>query len=294
MSLDDRTILVVGGTGFLGQPVVWTLDHFGFPVRILSRDTNKARQIFGNHFDIVKGDIEDAGSLQAALDGCYGVHISLKGSGSAEDIDRMEHQGTSRIIAAAKEKNVRRVSYLSGASTSPERFWFPPTRAKYMAEQAIINSGLEYAIFRATWFMESLPLFVRGDKAILMGKQPFKWHWIAAEDYAKIVAQAFMHDDPPNGIFNVFGPEEYTTREALEIYCALINPQIKIMTMPIGLLKFIAAITFNRELKDVLPLMEYFENNGELGNSANTDELFGQPKITLENWCKCYKERIKQ
>ena len=94
MPVDDKLILVVGATGFLGQPVVQALDYFGFPIRLLSRDPEKASKIFGKHHDIVKGDIADYESLKAAVEGCYGVHINLKGGPKKRDFDRIEHRGT--------------------------------------------------------------------------------------------------------------------------------------------------------------------------------------------------------
>ncbi len=43
---------------------------------------------------------------------------------------------------------------------------------KYRAEQAIIQSGIPYLIFRPTCFFESLGLMVRNGKAMVIGKHP--------------------------------------------------------------------------------------------------------------------------
>jgi uncharacterized protein YbjT (DUF2867 family) len=293
LPLDDRKILVVGATGFLGQPVVWSLDHFGFPIRIFSRNRDKAVEIFGKHFDIAAGDIHDDDSLRRALDGCYGVHINLKGGPKPEDFNRIEHQGTARIVEAALRQGVKRITYLSGASLSRDRLWFPPTRAKYNAEQTIIKSGLEYGIFRATWFMESLPLFVKGKQAIIIGKQPEKIHWLAAEDYARMVAMAYMIEEPLKETFIVWGPDEYTFREALQILVQHLDNEIKVTNVPIWVLKLIATVTFTKQFREALPLMQYFEKNGELGDPEKTDNLLGHPQITLKDWFQSYKEQIK-
>ena len=290
MVLDDRLILIVGATGFLGQPVVYMLDHFGFPLRLLSRDPDKAAKIFGSQFDIVKGDIADHESLEKAAEGCYGVHINLKGGPRPKDFDRIEHRGTAASVKAAVKQGVTRITYLSGASVARDRLWFAPVKAKYNAEQAIIKSGLEYAIFRATWFMESLPLFVRDNQATVMGRQPQGIHWLAAEDYARMVAGAYLSDGPLNNIFSTWGPEEYTFNKALEIFCSINYPNVKVHNVPLGVLRFFAAITFSRPLKEVLPLMKYFEKYGETGDPTSTDELLGASQITLEEWCRRYKQ----
>ena len=293
MANDNKTILVIGGTGMLGQPVVHILDYFCFPVKILTRSLDKAEKIFGKHFEIVKADISDYESLKNALDGCYGVHINLKGGPKPKDFDRVEHLGTAAIIRAAKEMGVKKVTYLSGCSVARERCGHAMNKSKYNAEQVIINSGLEYSIFRATWFMESLPLFIRGSQATVMGKQPHKLHWLAAEDYAKMVAKSYLQKEASNKIFTVFGPEEYTMKEALQIFCEIINPEIKVSNVPIGVLSFIAVIAFSKQLKEALPVMKYFEKTGEYGDPSEADELLGNPQITLEEWSKAYKENME-
>lgn len=270
----------------LGQPVAQSLMKFGLMVRVFSRSEQKAKELFGDDYEIASGDISDIDSLRNALKDCYGVHINLKGGPKPKDYDRIEHKGTAAIVKAASEVGVKRITYLSGATVSKEQCWFAGTKAKYNAEQAIMRSGLDYTIFRATWFMESLPLFIRGNQASVMGKQPHKLHWLAAEDYARMVSKAYLFDEAANKIFYTFGPETYTMKEALEVFCRIINPDIKVTMVPLGVLSFFAKITFSKQLKEVLPLMRYFEKTGEQGDPFPTDEIFGAPQITLEQWSK--------
>lgn len=275
---------MVGGTGLLGRPVALSLIKFGFPVRVLTRDTERARRIFEDAVEIYQGDIFDSGSLAAAMAGCYGVYINLKGGPNPKDFERIEHRGTAIVARAAADHGVKRIAYLSGTSVAPERTWFPATRAKLKAEKAIIDCGLEYTIFRATWFMESLPFFVRNGQATVMGRQPHKFHWLAAEDYAKMVARSYLLDDAVGKILFAWGPEAYTFEEALEIYCKQTAPDMKVTTVPLGVLSFFAMITFSRPLKEILPLMRYFEKVGEAGDPAEADEILGGPTVTLERW----------
>jgi uncharacterized protein YbjT (DUF2867 family) len=290
MELFNKRILVVGATGMFGQPVARSLRRFRFTVRVFSRSEDKARKMFDDDFEFACGDISDIDSLKDALKDCYGVHINLKGGPRPEDYDRIEHKGTSTILKAASELGIKRITYLSGATVSKEQCWFAGTRAKYDAEQAIIRGGLNYTIFRATWFMESLPLFVRGNQASVMGKQLHKLHWLAADDLAKMVSKTYLLDEAVNKIFYVFGPEAYTMKEALEIFCGIINPKIKVTTVPLNVLSFFAKITFSKQLKDVLPMMRYFEKVGESGDPSQTDEILGEPQVTLEQWSKAFRK----
>ena len=80
-----KKILVLGGTGMLGGPVAQRLRADGFDVRLLARDPEKAHAAFDDAsegaagFEIVAGDVSDLGSLERALQGCDGVHISVGG-----------------------------------------------------------------------------------------------------------------------------------------------------------------------------------------------------------------------
>src|SRR5262245_37664526 len=102
----EKTILVVGGTGMLGQPVSHCLKEAGFRVRIMTRDRHKASALFDGSFEIAAGDPSDSGCLEQALDGCSGVHISLP--------TQVEQQVAEMVAQLAARHGVERISYISG------------------------------------------------------------------------------------------------------------------------------------------------------------------------------------
>ena len=73
----QKTILVIGATGTLGEPVARCLKEDGFHVRVLTRDKNKAKKLFDESFEITEGNVTDVQSLEQPLKGCWGVHINL-------------------------------------------------------------------------------------------------------------------------------------------------------------------------------------------------------------------------
>ena len=62
-----QSILVVGGTGMLGEPVARQLCAAGHHVRIFTRSAEKAAARFGADYEIVAGDVEDRAALASAL-----------------------------------------------------------------------------------------------------------------------------------------------------------------------------------------------------------------------------------
>ncbi|MCJ7532097.1 MAG: NAD(P)H-binding protein [Anaerolineales bacterium] len=171
-------ILVIGGTGMLGEPVPRQLQADGYQVRILTRSPQKATARLGKSYELAVGDVDNPSLLEAALQGCDGVHISLDGG---KDYD-LERRGGVNVAGAAVKAGVKRITYLSGASVAEENCWYPGTKAKFLAEKAIRESGIPYTIFNAGWFMESLSRFVHGERAFVIGKQPNATPWITAED----------------------------------------------------------------------------------------------------------------
>ncbi len=282
----NKRILVVGGTGMLGEPVARQLQTDGFDVRILSRSPKQARAKFGADFEIYEGDIQDGVSLSRALEGCAGVHVNLKGGPTPEDYDRIEYQGTRAVARAAKQAQVRQITYLSGYTIQEKNALSPSTIAKFKAEQAVRASGIPYTIFRATWFVESLPDFVQGKWGLVIGKQAHRLHWLAASDYARMVSRSYQTPGALNKELYIYGPQAFTMAEALKTYCGIVDPLVRVATIPIWLLSLLGRITFNVELRSIAELLAYYDKIGEEGDPREANELLGAPATTLQQWCE--------
>lgn len=279
-----QTILVVGGTGLLGQPVARGLNDDGFRVRIMTRNAQKARAFFDDSFEVFEGDPLDAGCAEAALRGCQGVHISLP--------TEVEQQAAETVAKMAPGQGVKRITYVSGATVAEENRWFPVVDRKFLAEKAIRASGLAYTIFCPTWFMEILPVFVVQGRASVLGKQHCPYHWIAAEDFARMVSAAYGPGATASQRVIVHGPEAIRMQEALRRYCAAVHPEIKqVSTMPMWMVRLLATLTRNPELKGAGELMSYFDKVGEGSNPATADSLLGTPTTTLDAWLKTRHEK---
>jgi uncharacterized protein YbjT (DUF2867 family) len=280
----EKTILVIGGTGMLGQPVAHSLKAAGFQVRIMTRDLQKAHKSFDNSFELVAGDPMDPGRLEEALKGSHGVHISLP--------TEVEQPVAETVANAASRHGVERISYISGATVAEENRWFPMVNRKFLAEKAIREAGISYTILCPTWVMESLPLFVNQGRASVLGKQPHLYHWVAAKDIARMVSTAYGLGEEAIGRFIVHGPEAVRMHEALSRYCAAFHPDIKeVSSMPIWLVKLLATLTRNKELKGAGELMSYFEKVGEGNNFPKVNDILGTPTMTLDAWLQKRKAR---
>jgi uncharacterized protein YbjT (DUF2867 family) len=273
----SRTILVLGGTGLLGEPVARQLQRDGFQVRIMARDTEQAREKFGEAFDIVAGDATNREAIQEALSGCYGVHLSL--SGEAERI------AAALVAQLAHDQGIKHITYISGCTALKENEWFPLTADKLCAERDIKESGVDYTIFAPTWPMEMLTRYARDGKPLLIGKMAGPFHFFAVDDLAQMVSAAYQTEAALNKRLIIHGPEGFSFPDALLRYCAVFHPEVtRISSMPVWLVRVMSAAMRNDLMRFGADLAGYFDRVGELGDPSEANALLGAPTTTLDDW----------
>ncbi|MGH9052349.1 MAG: NAD-dependent epimerase/dehydratase family protein [Acidimicrobiia bacterium] len=150
------TVLITGGTGFVGRAILQELLSGGREVRALSRATRSSARLRRLGADPVRGDILDYQSLVKAMQGCEVVyHAAGLNAFCLPDpgpLFRLNVDGSRNVVRAAAATGVHRVVYTSSAATlgeakgtvgsedSPHRGWFLSQyeRSKYQAEQAVL------------------------------------------------------------------------------------------------------------------------------------------------------------
>ncbi len=285
-------VLVIGATGMLGKPVAERLLSAGISVRVLARNPEKAARLLGDAYEIVSGDVVKPDTLPAALEGCKGVHINLSSGSDISLCEPVEHRGTAAVAQAASRAGIERLTYISGIGVGPGSK-FLPVKAKFAAEEAVRRSGVSYTVFRPSWFMESLPLFVRGKRIIQIGRQPHPWRWIAARDYAEMVYRAHVKGDYRDMTAYTVGPEALTLSEAVRVYIKIVQPELKALRIPLPLAKFFAAVTFKTELRGAVKMMTFFEEQPEvIPETMQTGFALLQGETTLEQWCRQQVEAV--
>lgn len=278
-------ILVVGATGMLGEPVARRLLSDGWRVRCLARDPARARAHLGDAFEFVAGDVTEPASLDAAFDGCAALHLNLRGGNTVASYQRVEVEGAAHCVAAARRHGLTRITYLSGSgSTAPGLERHFPVRVKRDVETTLARGGVGWTVFRATHFMESLPLFVRDGRATLLGRQPHSLHYVAAADYARMVSRALDLQAAAGAALHIWGPQAFTMREALSRYLAARHPSLRIGQLPIPLGRLLARLSGNRDLAFACELFAAFAAIGEAGDPAPANLMLGAPTTTLERW----------
>jgi len=281
----EKRVLVLGGTGMLGEPVARNLKQDGFQVRIMTRNLEKALKLFDDSFEKVTGDVSDASDIEKALNGCYGVHINLQPS--------IELSAAENILKVASRVGLQRITYISGATTFIENPKIPLAIRKLKVEKLIEEIGIPYTFFCPTGAMENILSMVRGNRATVIGKKPVYVHWFAVDDLGRMVAKSYNTEGAVNKKLCIHGPEKLSSREALNRYCSAIHPEIKkISSIPFWFAKIIAVMTKNESLKNDVPVMAYFAKVGEPGDPTEANNILDAPTTTLDEWIKKRKSKI--
>jgi len=141
------------------------------------------------------------------------------------------------LINAAKKAGVRRIVNISITNpgvNSP----FPYFRGKALVDQAVMDSGLSYAIIRPTvifgkgdilinniaWLLRKFPVFA------VPGRGDYKIQPIFVEDLAEIAAAAGGEDK--NLVIDAIGPETFTFSEMVRLIAQKIKRRVLVVPMP--------------------------------------------------------------
>ena len=280
-----KKILVIGGTGLIGRPVVEQLLADGFDVTIGSRSPGHVQDIFGNRFTAIPIDLTEPTTIPKAIADQDAIHVSLPSGPRFKDCFRTEYQGIINLMSNVGESNLKRISYLSGDSVTPDET-FPPVRAKWLAEEPIRSGDIPYSIWRPTWFAETLTKLARFGTIAMIGKGEVGAHWLTGRDFGRWVSKSMNEPKADNQTFNPYGQEWLSMKEAVEIYRDICFPLRPIASSPIGMVSFIGKTLRNWDMWFGAEMFRFLESVGERGDPTTGNELFGKMSQTVEDFAR--------
>lgn len=218
---NGRTILVTGATGQQGGAAARRLLKDGWKVRALVRDPKKksAQDLAASGVELVKGDLYNRGSIEAALKSVYGAfsvqNFWLPDVGYEGEVK----QGT-LLADAAKATGVQHFVY-SSVGAAHRGMGQKHFDSKWKIEQHIRNLGIPHTILRPVAFMEnykrSRPQISNGDFSSF-GLRPEKTlQLIAVDDIGTFAAIAFAKPEEFLGKTIELAGDELTEPQMAEI-----------------------------------------------------------------------------
>src|SRR3954468_16639513 len=157
--------LVTGATGKVGNAVARALHRRGDRVRVMARDPDAARAVLPDDVEVVRGDVTDAESVRAAVEGCELVFNAMgipeQWLPDAAEFERVNARGTETVVRAAREAGVRRVVQTSTIDV------FHAEPGERFDETVVATEPKGTAYERSKQHAEELALAARGDMELV-------------------------------------------------------------------------------------------------------------------------------
>jgi len=226
--------VVTGSFGYTGKYVTRRLLAMGKRVTTLTGRPDRHNP-FGDQVSVAPFNFDNPVELARSLRGAttlyntYWVRFSHGGVSFERAVEN-----TKTLIKAAEEAGAHRIVHVSITNASADST-LPYFRGKGLLEQAILQSGLSYAIIRPTvifgaedilinniaWLLRRFPVFV------VPGAGDYRLQPIFVEDMARIVVNAGQQDD--NVIIDAIGPDIYTFDELVRLIAEKVRSRARII-----------------------------------------------------------------
>ena len=226
--------VVTGAFGYTGRYITRRLLAMGRRVKTLTGHPDRPNP-FGDRVSVAPFHFDDPAALARSLEGAttlYNTYWVRFSHGRVTFEQAVEN--TKRLIRAAEEAGVRRLVHISITNPSPQSP-LPYFRGKGLLEQAIVQSGLSYAIIRPTvifgaedilinniaWLLRRFPVFV------IPGTGDYRLQPIFVEDVARIAVEAGQGRE--NVIVDAVGPDIFTFDQLVRLIAEKVHSRARIV-----------------------------------------------------------------
>ena len=227
-----NTVTITGAFSYTGKYATRLLLDRGYRVRTLTSHPDR-KNPFGRNVEVFPYNFDHPDELRENLRGTstlintYWVRFP-RGESTFESAVR----NTRTLISAAKNAGVQRIVHVSIANPSTESP-LAYYRGKAQLEEAVMNSGLSYAILRPTvifgtedilinnitWFVRRFQVFaIPGDGRY--GLRP-----IYVEDMAGLIVDVAGQTN--NTVIDAVGPETYASEDLVLLIAGMVGRSVK-------------------------------------------------------------------
>ena len=230
MSSISRGIVITGANGFVGKNLRNFLHKKKINVLGISRKNFRKH---ASEVKIISTNILDP-KLQTKLKN-YDALVHLIGIGRQSPKSTFKEINlnlTKNVIKACKNAGIKKIIFISGLGVSKnnQSDYFV---SKYMAEREIMNSGLDYTIFRASYIMgktdhltKILSIQIKKGIIVIPGSGKYRLQPIFVLDVAKIILEAVLEKKFSKKILDLAGPQKISFEDFVNLFAK--NTKIKI------------------------------------------------------------------
>lgn len=243
-------IFVTGASGFVGGYVLEVLQNAGHHITVLVRPGSEHKLPADFSGEIISGNVFDFSFPPQSDAVVHLIGILRPNFWRADTFEKLHFCATKVVVDGAVTAGAKRFLTVSANGVKPHGTAYQ--RTKYMAEQYLRNSGLEWTIFRPSVLFgdpahpsgdvgkpefSSLlyrqlvklplpaPMFYPGMAIRQAGR--FKLQPAYVGDLAKGIAAALINDPSAGKVYHMGGPEKLMWREIIDTITSAVGKRRK-------------------------------------------------------------------
>ncbi|QDI88836.1 NAD-dependent epimerase/dehydratase family protein [Candidatus Nitrosopumilus sp. SW] len=215
-------IVITGANGFVAKNLRKYLSEKNIHLISISRKNFKS---FKNETKIVSKNYDQKSLLPKIKKSDALIHLIGIGKQSVNtDYESINFQLTRKIVSLSKKAKIKKFVYASGLGVSSDTCvgYFI---SKYKSEKSIINSKIDYTIFRPSYIVGKDDLFtkylkksIKKDEIIIPGSGKYSIQPISINDVTKIIFQSIVDKKFKNKIIDLVGPEIISFEKYIQLF----------------------------------------------------------------------------
>lgn len=305
----DKSILLTGATGFLGQQLLKKLaEHQNLALRIAVRTSES--QLFAPGISVFRAlDLSTQTNWTDAVEGCDVVihaaaraHImNEKAKNPLQEFRKINTEGTMNLAAQAAASGVKRFIFISsikvnGESTSLNKPFVaedlpnpqdPYAISKYEAEQGLqdlaAKTGMEVVIIRPPLIygpgvkgnFQRMLFWLQKGLPLPLGAVKNNRSFVSIDNLNSLIMTCISNPRAANQVFLVSDDEDLSTTELLRRIGHLMNKPARLLPIPQILLSLAATVVGRKEI------FERLCGSLELNINKTKDLLDWKPQVSV-------------
>ena len=280
--MSHGTVLLTGASGFVGSRLGRALVESGREVRAMTRNPDT----YDGPGTAVFGDVGDADSLAAALEGCTEAYY-LVHSLDSQDFARKDAEAASAFGQAAADAGVRQIVYLGGLGRNEDDL-SEHLRSRREVEELLGAAGVPITVLRAgivigagglSWEMtrqlvDHLPVMVT-PRWVRTRTQP-----IAVDDVIRYLVGVLGNPVALGQVYEVGGPEVLRYADLMRRVAAVRGRPLLLVPVPLltpGLSSRWLSLVTTIDVQAGRSLIDSMENEVVVSDDAIRDVVPFEP-----------------
>ena len=215
-------IVVTGASGFIAKNLRKYLSEQNIELISISRNDFKN---FKNEIKIISENYKEKNILKKIKNSDVLIHLVGIGKQSvSSDYDMINTDLTKHVVNLSKKARIKKIIFLSGlgVSSNTSLGYFI---SKYNAEKQIINSGLDFTIFRPSYIVgkddllsKNLKNQIKSGEIVIPGSGTYSIQPIHVSDVVKVIFESLSQLRFNNKIIELVGPDYVTFEKYVKLF----------------------------------------------------------------------------